>query len=70
MLRYICGNTMTYHIPNVNFRRLLGVESISEKIREGGLRWCEHVQRKCNSNTCQSGVGEREVGPVGRELNN
>nr|XP_017228575.1 PREDICTED: uncharacterized protein LOC108203884 [Daucus carota subsp. sativus] len=39
MLRRICGNTMTDHIPNDTFRRLLGVESISKKIREGRLRW-------------------------------
>nr|XP_017245487.1 PREDICTED: uncharacterized protein LOC108217154 [Daucus carota subsp. sativus] len=49
MLRWICGNTMIDHIPNDTFRRLLGVESISKKIREGRLRWYGHVRRKCNS---------------------
>ncbi|XP_063946097.1 uncharacterized protein LOC135151529 [Daucus carota subsp. sativus] len=49
MLRWICGNTMTDHIPSVTFRRLLGVEPISKKIREGRLRWYGHVRRKCNS---------------------
>lgn len=38
MLRWICGNTMTDHIPNVIFRRLSSVEFISNKIREGRLR--------------------------------
>ncbi|XP_017221151.1 uncharacterized protein LOC108197925 [Daucus carota subsp. sativus] len=38
MLRWLCGNTMTDHIPSVTFRRLLGVESISKKIRDGRLR--------------------------------
>ncbi|XP_063937419.1 uncharacterized protein LOC108194424 [Daucus carota subsp. sativus] len=33
MLRWNCGNTMTDHISNVIFRRLLGVESISKKIK-------------------------------------
>nr|XP_017225421.1 PREDICTED: uncharacterized protein LOC108201646 [Daucus carota subsp. sativus] len=45
MLRWICGKTMTDHIPNVTFRRLLGVESISKKIREGRLLW---TRRRCN----------------------
>ena len=49
MLRWTCGNTMTDHIPNDSFRRLLGVESISKKIREGRLRWNGHVRCKCNS---------------------
>ena len=49
MLHWICGNTMTDHIPSDNFRHHLGVESISEKIREGRLRWYVHVRRKCNS---------------------
>ena len=49
MLRWICGNTMTDHILSVTFRCLLGVESISKKIREGHLRWYGQVTRKCNS---------------------
>ena len=49
MLRWICGKTMTDHIPNVTFRHPLGVESISKKIREERLRWYEYVRRKCNS---------------------
>ena len=35
MLRWICGNTKTDHIPNVIFRRLLGLESISKTINLG-----------------------------------
>ena len=49
MLRWMCGNTMIDHIPNVTFRCLLSVEAISNKIREGRLRWYGHVRRKCNS---------------------
>ena len=49
MLRWICGNTMTDHIPNVTFQRLLGVESISKKTRERRLRWYGHARCKCNS---------------------
>nr|XP_017245387.1 PREDICTED: uncharacterized protein LOC108217046 [Daucus carota subsp. sativus] len=51
MLRWMCGKTMTDHIPNVTFRRLLGVEAISKKIREGRLRWYGHVRRKSKSAT-------------------
>ena len=49
MLRWICGNTMADHIPNVTFRHLLGVESIAKKIREGRLRWYGYFRRKSNS---------------------
>ena len=56
MLHWICGNTMTYHIPSVTFRRLLGVEPISEKIREGRLHWYRHVKRKCNSAPNLTGI--------------
>ena len=49
MLHWICSNTMTDHMPNVTFRRLLGVESISRKIREGCLCWYGHVRLKCTS---------------------
>ena len=46
MLRWICVNTMTNHMPNVSVP--LGVK-FSKKIREGRLRWYEYVRRKCIS---------------------
>ena len=71
MLRWICGNTMADHIPNVTFRHLLGVESIAKKIREGRLRWYGYFRRKSNSASVRriehiSGSGqdkERLLGP-------
>ena len=76
MLRWICGNTMTDHIPSVTFRRLLGVESISKKIREGvyvgmDMLGVNVIQRRFEElNTYRFGAREREVGPVGRGLIN
>ena len=40
---------MTDYIPNDAYRRVLGVESISKKIRKGRLRWYGHVRRRRTS---------------------
>lgn len=46
MLRWSCGRTMLDRIPNVVFRNELLVAPISEKLREGRLRWFGHVRRR------------------------
>ena len=46
MLRWMCGNTRLDQIRNDVFRIRLGVSSISDKIKEGRLRWFGHVRRK------------------------
>ena len=37
---------MLDRIPNTAIRRSLGVAQITEKLREGRLRWYGHVQRR------------------------
>nr|GEX55959.1 retrovirus-related Pol polyprotein LINE-1 [Tanacetum cinerariifolium] len=49
MLRWTCGNTMVDMISNRVFRSALDVDSIIDKMREGRLRWFEHVKRRPQS---------------------
>ncbi|MFS7997302.1 putative RNA-directed DNA polymerase [Helianthus anomalus] len=46
MLRWMCGHTRLDRIRNDVFREMLEVSSISDKIKEGRLRWFGHVKRR------------------------
>ncbi|GJY57155.1 hypothetical protein Tco_0456270 [Tanacetum coccineum] len=46
MLRWTYGKTMFDMIPNEVFRAELNVDTIIDKIREGRLRWFDHVKRR------------------------
>ncbi|KAJ0549970.1 hypothetical protein HanRHA438_Chr07g0302501 [Helianthus annuus] len=46
MLRWMCGHTRLDKIRNEVFRVRLGVAGISDKIREGRLRWFRHVRTR------------------------
>ncbi|KAD3338666.1 hypothetical protein E3N88_34187 [Mikania micrantha] len=46
MLRWICGHTRLDRIRNETIRGRLGVACISDKVREGRLRWFGHVRRR------------------------
>ncbi|XP_021974416.1 uncharacterized protein LOC110869471 [Helianthus annuus] len=46
MLRWMCGHTRLDKIRNEVFRVRLGVACISDKIKEGRLRWFGHVRRR------------------------
>ncbi|GJR89279.1 RNA-directed DNA polymerase, eukaryota [Tanacetum coccineum] len=49
MLRWTCGKTIFDMIPNRVFRTNLQVVTIVNKMREGRLRWFEHVKRRPQS---------------------
>ncbi|KAE8730672.1 Detected protein of confused Function [Hibiscus syriacus] len=49
MLRWTCGKTMRDMTTNSAIRMSLGVVSVSEKLREGRLRWFGHVLRRLPS---------------------
>nr|GEY82049.1 putative cytochrome P450 [Tanacetum cinerariifolium] len=49
MLRWTCGKTLLDMIPNGFYRVQLEVETIINKMREGRLRWFEHVKRRPQS---------------------
>ena len=46
MLRWISGKTLWDLVPNASIRSSLGVATITEKLREGRLRWLGHVHRR------------------------
>ncbi|XP_076949285.1 uncharacterized protein LOC143621880 [Bidens hawaiensis] len=54
MLRWMCGNTRSDRIRNDVFRERLGVANISDKIREGRLRWFGHVKRRQTTDLVRS----------------
>ncbi|KAL6544231.1 hypothetical protein OROGR_010728 [Orobanche gracilis] len=74
MLRWSCGRTMMDRIPNKVFRNVLKVAPISAKVREGRLRWFEHVRRRLASAPVKrvesllmvGGEGEADRGGRGR----
>ena len=46
MLRNVCRISLKEHKRNEDIRKLAGVVNISEKVKEGRLRWRGHVLRK------------------------
>ena len=46
MLRWMCGHTRLDRIRNEVLRERLEVASISDKIKEGRLKWFGHVKRR------------------------
>ncbi|KAE8716647.1 putative peroxygenase 4-like isoform X1 [Hibiscus syriacus] len=50
MLRWACGRTLWDMTPNSAIRMSLGVVLVSEKLREGRLRWFGHVLGRQPSN--------------------
>ena len=62
MLRWMRGITRKDRVENVTVRKELGVEKVSEKMREKRLRWFGHVWR-----SEEQGLTKRVMGiKVGR----
>nr|GEZ44735.1 isoleucine--tRNA ligase [Tanacetum cinerariifolium] len=59
-----CGKTMLDMIPNEIFKAILEVETIIYKMREGRLRWFDHVKRR--PQTAPGMRGETKLELVGR----
>jgi len=60
MLRWILGVSLKDSKRNEDIRRMVGVASITDKIREARLRWYGHVQRREDGN-CVKRIMEAEV---------
>ena len=46
MIRWMCGISMKDRRTNEELRRIVGVQPITNVIRNGRLRWYGHVMRK------------------------
>ena len=60
MLRNVCRISLKGHKRNEDIRKLAGVVNISEKVKEGRLRWLGHVTRR----EPESGVRRAHETPV------
>ena len=66
MVRWMCGASLRNKIKSEELRNRLGVESVSEIVRRGRLRWFGHVERKSDSDWVKSCEKLEVVGKVGR----
>ena len=67
MVRWMCGVLLKDMKRSVDLYSLLGVQSVSEVVRRGRLRWFGHVERKSGDDwvsACRyvEVVGEKSVG--------
>src|SRR5664279_2814161 len=46
MIRWMCGVTLKDRNSSEELRERLGIVSVSDKVRQGRLRWFEHVEHK------------------------
>ena len=46
MVRWICGVTLRDRLSSAELYRRLGVESVTDVVRRGRLRWFGHLERK------------------------
>ena len=45
MIRWMCNSTLKDKKPSSKLRERLGLDSIKNYIKRGGLRWLGHVER-------------------------
>jgi hypothetical protein len=46
MVRWMCGVSLKNKVPSVELNRRLDIESVTDVVRRGRLRWFGHVERK------------------------
>ena len=66
MVRWVCGVTLKNRITSEELRNRLGIESVSEIVRRGRLRWYGHVKRKPNDYRVKRCEKMEIAGKVGR----
>jgi len=48
MVRWMCGASLKDRTSSVELNNRLGVEDVTDIVRQGRLRWFGHVARKCH----------------------
>ena len=71
MVRHICGVTLMDRFSSEELRRRLGIDSVTEVVRRGRLRWFGHVERKDDNDWVKAchrvkATGKREEEEVGK----
>ena len=46
MVRWLCGVSLRDRVPNAELRKRMGIESVSDAVKQNRLRWLGHVLQK------------------------
>ena len=46
MVRWMCGVSLRDRVPSAELRERMGIESVSDAVKQNRLRWLGHVLRK------------------------
>ena len=66
MVRWMCGVTLKDRVASDELLSRLGIESITEVVRRGRLRWFGHVERKADDDWVKTCQNMEVLGVVGR----
>ena len=46
MVRWMCGVSLKDRVPSAELRERMGIESVSDVVKQNRLKWLGHVQQK------------------------
>ena len=50
MVKWMCGVSLKDRKHSEDMYSLLGIQSVADVVRSGGLRWFGHLKHKCKEN--------------------